>query len=158
MANTCVFRLVVKGEGREVIKCIFEESALPFPWGCGWAIPGTEDVVSCQPAHGDGITVTPDAIIITGESKWQPPLRLILMLSEQYPELSFDVEGTDLVNAYIQRWLFQGGEGLLRDCVKGVCSEAYEAGEREETVYMRDGVQLLELPDWVPVVEKGMPG
>ena len=157
MGKTVVFKMTVKGDGRKAVKDVFDRSATPLSWGCLWAIPGGEEFLSCVQSSGDGITVEPDAIIIRGESRWGTPLRLVQMFSAQHPKLVFEIVGWDVLDGLTQRWLFQRGKGSLKDCIEGVCSEAYAAGDRGETVYMRNGVQFLELPSWVAVEDKTLP-
>lgn len=145
MSNTVATTITVTGDRRLDIKDLFERSALPTSFGHD----GT--VLLCDLKHGDGITVEQDAITIRCESKNSPPLLLVEKLSADYPGLTFEVKGRDLLNLFIQRWRFQAGEGRLLDCVQG----AYE-GEGEEIVYMLDGEQFLKLPEWVAVDDRAM--
>ncbi len=142
MSNTVVTTIKVAGEGRYEIKDLFERSSV----GHAWNLKEYGTVLLCDVKHGDGITVEDDAIVIRGESKNSPPLLLVEKLSADYPGLTFEVKGKDLLNLFLQRWRFQAGEGRLLDCVQG----AYE-GEGEEIVYMLDGEQFLKLPEWVAV-------
>jgi hypothetical protein len=40
MANTCVWTLTVRGDGRGNIRELFELNAHWTDWGCVWLIPG----------------------------------------------------------------------------------------------------------------------
>lgn len=152
MANTCVSTIKVTGDGRERIKTLFDNAAVPTGYGCAWDLNEHEAVILCDTQDGDGITVEQDAIIIKGECKWSPPLALVLKLSEEHSGLTFEVSGNDLTNLHYQRWQFQNGHGSLLDCIE----EAYY-DEDEETVYAINGIQLLPLPEWVAVADRDMP-
>jgi hypothetical protein len=157
--NTCVFTIKVTGDGREAIKSMFDRAEVPTDFGCAWNFTDYEECVLCQSDLGDGITVEPSVIVIKGERGWQPPLTLVMKLSAHHPELEFEVDGCDLINNAYQRWHFQAGNGWLQDCVKGRATEEseYDCEESPETVYMRNGEQLLPLPEWVAVEDRFKP-
>lgn len=159
VGNTCVFTIRVIGEGKEAIKSMFDRAEVPTHFGCAWNFRDYEECVLCQSELGDGITVEPSVIVIKGERSWQPPLTLVMKLSAHHPELEFEVDGCDLINNAYQRWKFQAGRGLLQDCVEGPAPEEseYDCEESSETVYMRNGEQLLPLPEWVAVKDRSMP-
>jgi hypothetical protein len=142
MSNTVISTIKVTGDRSLEIKELFEKSSVPTGFGNAWDVSGS--VLLCDAKNGDGITVEDDAIVIRCESRNGPPLPLVEKLSEDYPELTFDVIGKDPLNSFIQRWIFRSGQGQLLDCVQG----AYEE-EGEEIVYMLNGKQFLKLPQWV---------
>jgi hypothetical protein len=142
MSNTVICTIKVTGDRRFEIKDLFQKSSVPTGFGNAWDVYGS--VLLCDANNGDGITVEDDAIVIRSESRNSPPLPLVEKLSEDYPELTFDVIGKDPLNCFIQRWIFRSGQGQLLDCVQG----AYEE-EGEEIVYMLNGKQFIKLPQWV---------
>ena len=86
-------------------------------------------------------------LIIKGESDGDCALSFIQQLSKQYPTLTIEIQGTELQNGYSQRWIFEAGEGQLRDCIQ-------EADNDEPRIdYMVNGVQFVPLPDWVPAID-----
>jgi len=148
VANIVVATIRVTGEGKDNIKALFEQNAVPTEWGCRWDLREHGVSIRCDVAHGDGITFDQDTLVIKGESDYQPPLRLAATLSSQYPGLEFEVFGWELSNMLSQRWRFRGGEGVLLDCIQE------EDRDEPEIVYMRDGQQYLTLPEWVAVEDK----
>lgn len=146
MANTNVSTITIFGDGRDAIKSLFDRSAVPTSFGHAWDLKAYSTVLFCDVKHGDGITVEQDAITIRCECKISPPLPLVERLSADHPGLTFEVQGKDLLNLFLQRWRFRAGHGTLLDCIQG----AYE-GEGEEIVYMLDSEQFLVLPEWVAV-------
>lgn len=141
MANPVISTITVFGDGREPIKKLFDAAAVTTEYGCDWDLKEYDTVLLCDTQHGDGITVNRHAITIQCEFRKSPPLVLTQNLSSEFPGLTFEVRGKDVLNLFLQRWRFEAGEGHLLDCVQG----AHE-GEGEEVVYLLDGQQL---PDWV---------
>ena len=147
MSNTCVAEIIVYGVGRESIKDLFEDG-FDESRHC-WDLNDYGPVMRCDAERGDGIKVQDDHIAIRGECESSPPLPLAQQMSADHPLLTFVVTGFELSNCCFQRWRFETGMGVLIDCIQN----AYE-GEGEEIVYMKDGEQLLDLPDWIAVEEK----
>jgi hypothetical protein len=156
MGNTVVWTLTVKGDGRDKVRTLFEENSEPTDWGIVWTIPGCNEAIAANLKHGgnppDGIRTEGDALIIKGEAKWSPPLTLVEMLAQRWPELDFVIWSWELTNGWCQRWCFKGQDDWLLDVYE---NPMYE--DQELVVYVRDGVQFRPLPDWVPADDPGMP-
>lgn len=146
MSNVCAITMKITGEGRYLIKEVFDQSAVQTSYGYAWHLHG--EVIRCDTEQGDGITVEPDAIVIKGETDWNLPLDLVQKMSQQHPNLSFEVQGTELTNLWSQRWNFEAGEGRLLDCVQ-------DADNDEPRIdYMLNGEHFLPLPEWVSTIDE----
>jgi hypothetical protein len=145
MSNTCSITLRITGEEREAVKAHFDQTASP----CGWALPC--GFVGCDELYDDGISVEPDAIVIKGVCKWDRHLDIVHSLSQQHPNAAIEMSGTELANIHYFRWTFEAGNGTLLDCI--------DVGWEDEAdvVYMLNGEQFLELPNWVAVTDKSLP-
>jgi hypothetical protein len=152
MSNIVTNKITIRGEGREKIKSLFEKSAIENEYGWVWELTSYGGWILCQVDSSDGICVEHDSIVIRGETQNSPPLELIQRLSSEYPELVFEITCLEQSNLHRQRWVFRDGKGLLQDCIEDIFVDDEPLGE--PIVYMRDGEQMRELPDWVAVKDR----
>ncbi len=158
MSQCVVTTVVVTGpqDSRDALKHLFDESKIEKPWGYIWDIipkanfAADTGATRCMPMPvEDGITVTPENTTIRGESQSDAigagPFSLLIYLSERFGDLVFDATMNDLSASVFTDWQFVRGEGKLIGC-----------GD-DSTIYMAEGQQLEELPDWVPVNNRSMP-
>lgn len=144
MSNMFSFEMTVTGEARDNLAERLKEGVRSQEWGAildvgdGHAVVGMDDLLS------DKMSINDDAIVVRGES-YGSPLGLVHSLSEEYPHLQFAVNCNDLSNDFYSSWRFTAGHGQLRDCVAGGHGE-----NEDEIVYVRDGQQLRDLPEWIP--------
>lgn len=149
MSNICVFRLVVSGMGVGAIRDVFDRNLKPTRFGSVWK--AEDEVIRFSAKHGDGVFLRGETLIVEAEATVIPPLKLIEAISRQYPDLAFDLAGTELTNMRSQRWCFKFGRGRLLDCIQ-------EADRDEPQVFYRlNGRQLLPLPHWASEVVGDLP-
>lgn len=93
------------------------------------------------PNEGQLFDVNGDRLTFWGESRNTPPVRFLLRISEQFPELSFEIESVT-EHTMVETWFVQDGRAKLM--------EAFVDPIREPQVwYVKDGVPLGLLPDWI---------
>lgn len=145
MSNVCAITVKVTGDDRQSVKRLFDEFSVPTEYGCEWRIHN--GVIRCDAEHGDGITAEPEAIIIKGETDWDLQFNVVQKLSQQFPDLTFEIRSTELTNLFSQRWIFEAGSGRLLDCIQNADND------EPRIDYMLNGVQFQLLPKWVATIE-----
>lgn len=94
-----------------------------------------------SPNNGQLFEMDGDKLTFQGESRNTPPVRFLLRISEQFPELSFEIESVT-EHTMVETWFVQDGRAKLM--------EAFVDAIREPQVwYVKDGVSLGPLPDWI---------
>ncbi len=94
-----------------------------------------------SPANEQLFLMDGDRLTLCGESRNTPPVRFLVRISEQFPQLSFNVESIT-EHTMVETWIVQDGHAKLID--------AYEDAIREPTIwYVKDGVPLGPLPCWI---------
>lgn len=138
MPNIVTYDLTVRGSDSHTLKELIAQSAAQSEFACFQNI-----------RYGDGFTDTPDAIFIEGEWNWFAPFDEARLLSIAHPQLLFEFESSDISNGNYQRWWFEAGIFGLVDCIRyPYCDEDVCV------VYCQEGIQLLQLPDWVPIQDR----
>jgi hypothetical protein len=99
-----------------------------------WITPVPDpDGLLCQSAE--------DRLTFHGESRNTPPVRFLLRVSEQFPELSFDIESVT-EHTMIEKWIIKNGRAKLIEAVE-------EPIREPEVLVVKDGIRLCALPDWI---------
>ena len=138
MSNWNRVSIVLSGEGREAVAAMFETPDVANEW-----FRQKFNANRCYDPGFKDDNLDPDRIVILRECAWSPPLALIQEVSEHYPDLIIEVEGSDPMNETYERWIFTDGEADLMDCSAG------QRGEGDDIVYISNGKQLRKLPRWV---------
>lgn len=82
-----------------------------------------------------------DRLTFWGESRNTPPVRFLLRISEQFPELSFEIESVT-EHTMVETWFVQDGRAKLMEAFVDPIWEP-------QVWYVKDGVPLGLLPDWI---------
>jgi len=85
-----------------------------------------------------------DSIIYGFQSAWSPPLPGFMHVSENYPELLFDMTYEDEGGGFLGKTKFKNGEQLDEVCVSEYISE-WDIGRLEEI----EGIPEKDLPKYV---------
>jgi hypothetical protein len=156
MANWVIVRIDVRGAGRGRVRERFEGALKPDGSIPVWDF-GAAGWMRYDADHGDGVTDDGTTLSVRGSSNWRTPLNVARVLFEEFPDVEIVISGCDPIGGRYDKWKLEGGQGYLVDCLEPSGPESWGTPDYQETVYMRDGVQLLTLPDWIEVADKEMP-